>query len=127
MPLYGNDLDETTTPLEAGLERWVKFDKAEYVGKPALAAQHASGLKKVLVGFEMTEKGIGRHGYPVVIDGREQGIVTSGSPAPSLGKNIGLAYVPASHAAVGSTFGIQIRDKVVGAVVVPTPFYKRSK
>jgi aminomethyltransferase len=127
LPLYGNDLDENTTPLEAGLDRWVKFDKPAFVGKDALLAQKAAGLPKVLVGFEMTEKGIGRHGYPIVIDGKEAGVVTSGSPSPTTGKNIGLAYVPASHAAVGSTFGVQIRDKVVGAVVVPTPFYKRAK
>lgn len=127
LPLYGNDLDETTTPLEAGLDRWVKFDKVDYVGKKALEAQKANGLSRVLVGFEMTEKGIGRHGYPIVIDGKQAGVVTSGSPSPTTGKNIGLAYVPVSHAAVGSTFGVQIRDKVVAAVVVPTPFYTRAK
>lgn len=127
LPLYGNDLDETTTPLEAGLDRWVKLDKPDFVGKAALVAQKERGLSRVLVGFEMTEKGIGRHGYPIVIDGEPRGVVTSGSPAPSLGKNVGLAYVPVSHATVGSTFGVQIRDKVASAVVVQTPFYKRAK
>lgn len=127
LPLYGNELDETTTPLEAGLERWVKLEKPAFVGKSALVAQKERGLSRTLVGFEMVEKGIARHGYPIVIDGAEAGIVTSGSPSPTLGKNIGLGYVPVSHAPLGSTFGVQIRDKVVRATVVPTPFYKRAK
>lgn len=127
LPLYGNELDEATTPLEAGLERWVKLDKASFVGKDALVAQKQRGLSRALVGFEMVEKGIARHGYPIVVDGVEAGIVTSGSPSPTLGKNIGLGYVPVSHASIGSTFGVRIRDKVVGATVVGTPFYKRAK
>ncbi|MFO0696754.1 MAG: glycine cleavage system aminomethyltransferase GcvT [Polyangiales bacterium] len=126
LPLYGNELDEETTPLEAGLDRWVKLDK-DFVGRDALAAQKAAGLAKKLVGFEMTGKGIGRHGYPVVIDGQHRGIVTSGSPSPTTGKNIGLAYVPVSHSEIGSTFGVEIRGKVIEAVVVKTPFYKRSR
>lgn len=128
LPLYGNDLDESTTPLEAGLDRWVKLDKArDFVGKAALLAQREAGLPKVLVGFEMVEKGIARHGYPIVIDGQDRGIVTSGSPSPTLGKHVGLGFVPPSHAAIGSTFGVRIRDKVVSATVVDTPFYKRAK
>ncbi|MBC7171257.1 MAG: glycine cleavage system aminomethyltransferase GcvT, partial [Polyangiaceae bacterium] len=126
LPLYGNDIDETTGAFEAGLGWVVKLEAADFIGKAALVAAKAAGLKRKLVGIEMTGKGIARHGYPVVVDGREVGVVTSGSPGPTVGKNIGLAYVPAELSAVGTQLGIAIRDKVIEAVVVKTPFYKRG-
>ncbi len=125
LPLYGNDIDETTGPFEAGLGWVVKLDAADFIGKAALAKQKAEGPARKLVGIEMTGKGIARHGYPVVVDGKTVGVVTSGSPSPTLGKNIGLAYVPTELSAVGTALGVQIRDKVIDAVVVKTPFYKR--
>lgn len=123
--LYGNDIDETTDPYEAGLAWVVKLDGPDFVGKEALVAKKAAGKTRRLVGFEMTGRGVARHGYPVVLDGKEIGKVTSGSPAPTLGKNIGLAYVPVEHAKSGTEFKIQIRAKEVDAQVVKTPFYKR--
>jgi aminomethyltransferase len=126
LSLYGNDIDETTNPLEAGLSWVVKLDH-EFMGKKALEAIKAKGNDRQLVGIEMTGRGIARHGYPIVEDGKEIGIVTSGSPGPTVGKNIGLGYVPVAKAAIGTKLGIQIRDKVIDAVVAETPFYKRSR
>ncbi len=125
LPLYGNDIDETTGAYEAGLGWVVKLDAGDFLGKAALAKQKAEGTARKLVGIEMTGKGIARHGYPVVAGDATVGVVTSGSPSPTLGKNIGLAYVPSELAAVGTVLGVRIRDKVVDAVVVKTPFYKR--
>lgn len=126
MALYGNDIDETTNPLEAGLGWVVKLDGDDFIGRDALRAIQAAGLTRKLVGIQMTGRGIARHGYPVVIDGQEVGVVTSGSPSITLGTNIGLAYVPVGASRVGTALGIQIRDKVIDAVVVKTPFYKRQ-
>jgi aminomethyltransferase len=128
LSLYGNDIDETTNPLEAGLGWIVKLDKEDFVGKQALVDIKAKGLSRKLVGFEVTGKGIARHGYPLRdLEGKEVGLCTSGSPAPTLGKNIGLGYLPAAMTEVGTKFFVDCRGKNVEAVVVKTPFYKRAK
>jgi aminomethyltransferase len=104
------------------------MEKPEFVGRTALEKAKAAGVKRLLVGLEMTERGIARDGYKVLdTSGREVGYVTSGSPAPFLKKNIALAYVPTELAAVGTAVKVEIRGQGVGAVVVPTPFYKRPK
>jgi aminomethyltransferase len=125
--LYGNDISEETHPFEAGLGWVVKLDAGDFIGRDALRAIKAAGLKRKLVGFEMTGHGIARHGYPIVADGASVGEVTSGSPGPTVGRNIGLGYVPLTLGKPGTTLGIQIRGKVVDAVVVRTPFYKRKR
>ena len=127
MALYGNDIDETTTVLEADLGWICKFGTGDFMGRDALLTQKQEGLKRKLVGFEMVERGIARDHYPVVLDGQTVGRVTSGSPAPFLKKNIGLTYLPADRTAVGTEFTVLIRDTPVKARVVPTPFYKRVK
>lgn len=125
--LYGNDIDETTNPLEAGLGWVVKLDH-DFLGRAALEAIKAEGLKRKLVGLEMTGRGIARHGYPVVdANGKNVGVVTSGSPGPTVGKNVGLAYVPIALSEIGTPIGVEIRGKVIEAVVVETPFYKRPR
>ncbi len=123
--LYGNDIDEHAHPFEAGLGWVVKLDAGEFIGRDALERIKASGFDRKLVGFEMTGRGIARHGYPIVAGGNQVGVVTSGSPGPTVGRNIGLGYVPKALSKVGTALGIEIRGKVVGAVVVTTPFYKR--
>jgi len=125
MLLYGNDMDGTTTLLEAGLGSIVKFEKEEFIGRDALAKQKREGVKRRLIGFEMLGREIARDHYPVLVDGREAGHVTSGSPSITLKKNIGLAYLPADRAAIGTTFQVQVRDKLSEAKIVRTPFYKR--
>jgi aminomethyltransferase len=129
MALYGNDIDETTNPLEAGLGWTVKFDAGDFVGREVLAKVKDQGVHRKLVGLEMTGRGIGRHGYPVKAAGGGDpiGVVTSGSPSPTLGKNIALAYVPVAHSAIGTKVLVDCRGKDVEAVVVKTPFYKRTK
>jgi len=127
LSLYGNEIDETTNPLEAGLGWVVKLDKPRFVGKAALEKVKASPLPRKLVGFEVTGRGIARHGYPLRDEaGKEIGICTSGSPGPTVGKNIGLGYVPSEASAVGSKLLVDCRGKNVEAVVVKTPFYKRG-
>lgn len=127
LSLYGNDIDETTNPIEAGLGWVVKLDKPRFVGKEALEQIKASPLPRKLVGFEVTGRGIARHGYPLRnLDGREVGICTSGSPGPTVGKNVGLGYLPSEMSAVGTKFFVDCRGKNVEAVVVKTPFYKRA-
>ena len=123
--LYGNDITEETHPLEAGLGWVVKLDAGDFMGREALRGIKAAGLERKLVGFEMTGRGIARHGYPIVAGGKVVGEVTSGSPGPTVGRNIGLGYVPLALAKAGTALGIEIRGKVVDAVVVRTPFYKR--
>ncbi|MFW2387807.1 MAG: glycine cleavage T C-terminal barrel domain-containing protein, partial [Polyangiales bacterium] len=125
LALYGNDISEDTHPFEAGLGWVVKLDRNDFIGRDALRALKAAGLERKLVGFEMTGRGIARHGYPILADGKPVGEVTSGSPGPTVGRNIGLGYVPLALAKVGTSLGIEIRGKVVDAVVVSTPFYKR--
>jgi aminomethyltransferase len=127
MALYGNDIDDTTTVYEANLGWTVKLDKGDFIGRDALARQKVEGVNRKLIGFEMIERGIGRDHYPVVVDGKQVGQVSSGSPAPYLKKNIGLAYLPISFTQAESVFHIDVRGKMVEAQVVPTPFYKRSK
>jgi aminomethyltransferase len=127
MALYGNDIDHTTTPLEADLAWIVKLEKGDFAGRDVLQREKAEGPRRKLVGFEMTERGIARHGYPVVEGGEEIGVVTSGTHSPTLKKAIGLAYLPPDKSAPGSEFRVLIRGKEAGARVVPTPFYKRAK
>lgn len=125
MALYGNDIDATTNPLEAGLGWAVKLDKGDFCGRKAVAQLKERGVGRKLVGFEMQDKAIARHGYAVAKNGQKVGHVTSGAPSPTLGKNIGLAYVPVELSTVGTPLEIIIRDRPVAAVVVKTPFYVR--
>ena len=127
MALYGHEIDASITPLEADLGWIVKLDKGEFNGRDALAKQKEAGIKRKLVGFEMRGRGIGRDGYEVQLDGAPAGWVTSGSPAPTCCKNIGLCYLPVEHAVPGKTIHIMIRNQPVEAVTVETPFYKRAK
>jgi aminomethyltransferase len=129
MCLYGNDMDETTTLVEAGLGWIVALEesKGDFVGRGILEAQKKEGAPRKLVGFEMVDRGIARHGYPVYLGDEPAGSVTSGSYAPFLQKNIGLCYLPAPRAAVGTPFHVDIRGRRVAARVVPTPFYKRPQ
>ena len=128
LPLYGHEISDTINVWEAGLDRFCKMDKPDFIGRAALETAKAGGLKKTLVGLEMVDRGIARDGYKVLDEGgREIGYVTSGSPAPFLKKNIALAYVPPAQAAVGTTVKVEIRGQGVKAQVVPTPFYKRPK
>jgi aminomethyltransferase len=126
LSLYGNDIDETTNPLEAGLGWVVKLGKGDFIGAAALKAISSAPLARKLVAFEVTGRGIARHGYPLCdAQGREVGVCTSGSPGPTVGKNIGLGYLPAAMSQVGSPFFVDCRGKGVEAVVVRAPFYKR--
>jgi len=125
MCLYGHEIDETTTPLEAGLGWICKLEKGRFLGCDVIAAQKQAGIKRKLVGFEMIDKRIGRDGYPVQIAGRDAGCVTSGGPAPFLKKNIGMAYVPPEASAVGTEIGISIRGQAAAARIIALPFYKR--
>ena len=122
--LYGNDIDDTTSPLEAGLGWITKFTK-DFTNSPALKAQKEQGVKRKLVGFEMIDRGIPRHGYNVVdADGSVIGTVTSGTQSPSLNKAIGMGYVPTGLSAPGTIIHIDVRGKALKAQVVKTPFYK---
>jgi aminomethyltransferase len=127
MALYGNDIDEAHTVLEADLGWIVKLEKGEFVGRAALARQKAEGVRRKLVGFEMVGRGIARQHYPIVKDGAPIGEVTSGAPSLTLGKPIGLGYVAVEHAAVGSEISVLVRGAAVPARIVPTPFYKRPR
>jgi aminomethyltransferase len=127
LPLYGHEISDTINVWEAGLDRFCKMDKPDFVGREALE-KAKSGVKRTLVGLEMTERGIARDEYKVQDEsGHEIGYVTSGSPAPFLKKNIALAYVPTEFCTVGTRVKVEIRGQGVAAVVVPTPFYKRPK
>ncbi len=127
MALYGHEIHASLTPLEADLNWIVKFDKGDFVGSAALRQQKEKGIKRKLVGFEMLGRGIGRDGYEVAIDGTPAGWVTSGSPSPTLNKNIGLCYLPVEKAVAGQPIQIMVRNQPVDAKVVDTPFYKRPK
>ena len=129
MALYGHEISDTINVLEANLGRYAKLDKPEFVGREALVAiQAAGGPKRKLVGLEMIERGIGRDGYPVLsLDGERIGEITSGSPSPSLKKNIALAYVPMDLTALDTEVAIEIRGQMVKAKIVAVPFYKRPK
>jgi glycine cleavage system T protein (aminomethyltransferase) len=123
--LYGNDIDESTTVLEAGLGPIVRFEK-EFIGREALLRQKEAGVPRTLVGFEMIDPGIPRHGFAIKTDGEPAGVVTSGSFGPHVRKNIGLAYLPSSRARMGTRLHVVIRDRDAAAAVVPTPFYRRA-
>jgi aminomethyltransferase len=128
LALYGNDIDESTDPLEAGLGWVVKLDKPNFVGKDALVRLKAEGPRRAFVGFEMRGRGIARHGYPLLdASGGTIGLCTSGSPSPTLGKSIGLGYVPPAYSAVGTPIIVDCRGKAIEAEVVPTPFYRRAR
>lgn len=127
MALYGHEITASITPFEADLAWIVKMDKGDFLGREALAKQQQSGITRKLVGFEMRGRGIGRDGYEVHVDGVPSGWVTSGGPSPTLGKNIGLCYLPTALAEPGRTIQIMIRNQPVEAVTIPTPFYKREK
>jgi aminomethyltransferase len=127
MALYGHEIDASISPLEAGLGWIVKLDKGDFVGRGALVKQKESGLRRKLAGFEMRGRGIGRDGYEVLLNGVPAGWVTSGSPSPTLNKNIGLCYLPAEEAQPGKSIQIAIRNQPVDAVTVETPFYRRAK
>lgn len=124
--LYGNDIDDQHTPLEAGLGWIVKMDKGDFIGRSVLEAQKAAGIPRKLVGFELTEAGIPRAHYPILKDGQKVGEVTSGTMGPSVKKAVGIGYVPTALAAEGSTFHVDIRGRGVAARVVKTPFYKKG-
>src|SRR5246500_2062741 len=128
MALYGHEISETINVWEAGLDRYCKMEKREFVGRAALEKAKAEGLKRTLVGLEMIERGIGRDGYKIFSEsGEEIGYITSGSPAPFLKKNIALAYVPPQYSQIGTVVLVEVRSQRVKAQVVPTPFYKRPK
>ncbi len=135
LSLYGHEIDETTNPFEAGLGWVVKLDHGDFLGRDALVAIQHAGLSRKLVGLVTTGRGIARHGYSIVAvegtpghaPGDLLGVVTSGSPSPSTGLNVGLGYVPTALAKVGTPIGVEIRGKVIAAEVAKTPFYKRPK
>lgn len=127
MSLYGHELGDDITPLEAGLGWITKLQKGEFTGSARLKQQKEEGVSRKIVGFEMTEPGIARDGHEVYINEAKVGYVTSGSPAPYLKKNVGLAFLPPEFANIGQEIKIEVRGKHLAAQVVPTPFYKRQK
>ncbi|MGZ4837346.1 MAG: glycine cleavage system aminomethyltransferase GcvT [Terriglobales bacterium] len=128
LALYGHEISDSTTVWEAGLERWLKMDKSEFIGRRSLERQQVDGVTRTLAGLEMIERGIARDGYKVRDEsGREIGYVTSGSYAPFLKKNIALAYLPPSLSRLDSVVGVEIRGQAVKAKVVPVPFYRKPK
>jgi aminomethyltransferase len=130
MSLYGNDIDHTTTPLEAGLGWIVKFKKGDYIGRDVLERQKKEGVERKLVGFELHERGIARHGYPVLLredDDAPVGEVTSGTQSPTLGKALGMAYLPIEATEIGSEFFVRIRNRTAPARVIEMPFYSRKR
>jgi aminomethyltransferase len=127
MRLYGNDMDETTTVVEADLGWIVGWKKDEFLGRDVLRQQQAEGAPRKLVGFEVLDRAIARHGYDVYCDGAKAGVVTSGTQTPFLKKAIGMAYLPTDRAATGTEFDVEVRGRRVRAAVVPMPFYKRTR
>lgn len=128
LPLYGHEISESITVWESGLDRFLKMDKGDFVGRTALAEQKEEGITRKLVGLESVDRGIPRDGYKVFdLAGKEVGYVTSGSPGPFLKKNIALAYVPAELSAADTEVNVEIRGQMVKCKVIPTPFYKRPK
>ena len=127
MALYGNDIDGGTTVLEADLGWICKLNKGDFIGRDRLLRQKEEGLTRKLVGFEITDKGVARDHYSIFINDREAGVVTSGSYAPYLKKNIGLAYLPIEYTGVGTAFEVDVRGRRLAAQVAQTPFYKRSR
>ncbi|NIA11615.1 MAG: glycine cleavage system aminomethyltransferase GcvT [Nitrospiraceae bacterium] len=130
MCLYGNDIDRTATPLEAGLAWIVKLDKGDFIGRDVLERQAREGIDRKLVGFEMVDRGIARHGFPVFLNPNDEeaaGVVTSGTHSPTLRKPIGMAYVPSEAAVDGREIWISIRGQLRKAAIVPLPFYSRKR
>jgi aminomethyltransferase len=127
LPLYGHELDDTTTPFEAGLDWVVKLSKPGFMGRDVLVRQKEQGVERKLVGLEMIEPGIARSHYAVSAGGQRTGEVTSGTKSPTLGKAIAMAYVRAEHAAVGGEVEVEIRERRVRGRIVPLPFYRRPK
>src|SRR5262245_53004502 len=125
MRLYGNDIDDTTTALEAGLGWTIVWNKPDFIGRESLMQQRTSGIDRTLIGFEMLDRGIARHGYAVMRDGRQVGTVTSGTQTPFLKKAIGMAYVPIAMGTLDTEIEIDVRGRALKARVVPLPFYKR--
>ena len=126
LPLYGHELDDETTPLEAGLERFVDLARGGFVGAEALRRQQQAGPPRRLIGFVVDGRGVARAGHALAADGREIGRVTSGAPSPTLGKSIGLGYVPPAFAAVGRPLAVMIRGQAIAARVVATPFVGKA-
>jgi len=124
LPLYGHELDDDTSPLEARLDRFVKADRASFLGGEAIARRERAGHRKLLVGFELTERGIARAGCALAHAGREVGVATSGAPSPTLGKSIGLGYVPPALAELGTRLEVMVRGRPLAAQVVETPFVR---
>jgi aminomethyltransferase len=128
MALYGHEISEKINVWEAGLERYCKVEKGEFIGRAALQRAKEAGLSRTLVGLEMVERGIARDEYRCLNEAGEPiGVITSGSPSPTLGKNIALAYVPPSMSAIGTAVYVEIRSQKSKAQVVSTPFYKRAR
>jgi aminomethyltransferase len=127
LPLYGTDMDRTTTPLEAGLAWVVKLDKGDFIGRGALAAQREHGIPRRLVGLAMDDAGVPRHGQAVQVDGVAVGQVTSGTKSPTLGQFVAMAYLPAALAEIGTRVAVDVRGKAHRARVVPRPFYRRAR
>ena len=127
MRLYGNDIDESTSVLEAGLGWMIGWKKGDFIGRDRLLEQKERGTVRKLAGFEMIDRAIARQGYPVVSGGRQVGVVTSGTQTPFLKKAVGMAYVPTELHAVGTEIDIDVRGRVAKARIVPLPFYKRPK
>ena len=127
LPLHGNDIDTSTNPYEAGLDRFVNPDREGYLARESLTRIRDSGPDRQLAGFKMLERGIPRHGYRIVDGVKELGIVSSGGPSPSLDMNIGLGYVPINYSTLGSLFQIEIRGRPLEAEVVSLPFYSRRR
>jgi len=127
MALYGHEISETINVWEAGLDRYAKLDKGDFIGRAALIKAKEEGIRRVLVGLEIIERGIGRDDYKIFDDsGKEIGYITSGSPAPFLKKNIALAYVPPGFSAIDTVVNVEIRGQKVKAKVVPDPFLQAS-
>ena len=124
-PLYGHELDDTTTPLEAGLEWVTKFSKPSFIGREVLVSQKEAGVKRKLVGLELTEPGIARSEYPLFKNGKSIGRVTSGTQSPTLGRAIALGYVPSEEAQIDNTVEVEIRGRKISAKIVRLPFYGR--
>jgi aminomethyltransferase len=127
MRLYGNDIDETTTVMEADLAWIVGWNKVAFLGQDVIKSQKANGVQKIIVGFEMIDRAIGRHGHTVWHNGHQVGVVTSGTQTPFLKKAIGMAYVPKAIAVAGTEIEIDVRGRRAKAKIVPMPFYKRPK
>lgn len=126
-PLYGHEIDETITPLEAGLERFVKLGKSDFIGKQALQDQAAKGVPRKLVGLELQERAIARQGYAIFINGHLSGSVASGTFSPTLKKSIATAYLPTAQAQMGQTVHVDVRGRSIPALVIPLPFYQPKR